>query len=656
MCDNRHYISEVPLSLNSVRRRVEAFLSANGLRLAPLDRYVVISRDEDGDEILAGGGLDGNVIKCVAVSEAARSEGLMNILVSRLIALGREDGRESVKAFTKPENVGIFKSLGFSLLASAPKAVLMENGRGGLSEYERYLASLARTGRNGAIVMNANPFTKGHRWLIEQAASQVDNLYVIVVKEDRSRFSYAERKAMIEAGCAGLDNVIVCEGSDYAISAATFPTYFLKKLDDATDTQIALDLDLFVNHIAKPLGGTVRFAGSEPEDALTRRYNELMAEILPRTLVTAKSGHFDRLSDRKVSDPEHTSVVAEPISPVAELVEATTLRQAQGPVGEPSRTTVGELSRTTVAEPVEAHRPAGIDFIEIPRLEQNGKPISATSLRQALDKGDLKEAMEYIPESTIPYLVADLAERALRMELDTTPKPGLVDKLDNGAHKDMDYALMSKSISALRPYLTRLAVESAKDIDPAKIKEIGIEAEKAMLKATSGVNTHKGALFCIGLSVAVASYLASTTGSVSAYSFKELVSRVASEIPLAQGTHGAEAKRSFKVGGALGNARAAYPELFEDWLPYYRSLESDPYRCHKTLLHIMTTLDDTNILHRRGAEGLARAKSEAARLLEDFSEAEMSSLNKVFIRENISPGGSADMLSLTIFVDSIINC
>ncbi len=606
MCDNRHYISEAPLSLNSVRRRVEAFLAANGLRLAPLDRYVVVTRDEDGDEILAGGGLDGNVIKCVAVSESARSEGLMNILVSRLIVIAREEGRESVKAFTKPENEGIFKSLGFALIASSPKAILMENGRGGLPEYRKYLASLARPGRNGAIVMNANPFTKGHRYLVEQAASQVDNLYVIVVKEDRSRFPYVERKAMIEAGCAGLDNVVVCEGSDYAISAATFPTYFLKKLDDATDTQIALDLDLFVNHIAKPLGVTVRFAGSEPEDALTRRYNELMAEILPGTSV---------------------AVVRQDHQPDPELVKGSALRQARRP----------------------------IDFVEIPRLEQNGNPISATSLRRALDKGNLKEAMEYIPKSTVPYLVADLAERALRLELDTTPKPGLVDRQDNGAHKDMDYALMSKSISALRPYLTRLAVESAKDIDPAKIKEIGIEAEKAMLKATGGVNTHKGALFCIGLSVAAASNLASATGSVQAYSFKELVSRAASEIPSARGTHGAEAKRSFKVGGALENARAAYPELFTDWLPYYRSLEGDPFRCHKTLLHIMTTLDDTNILHRRGAEGLAHAEAEAARLLEDFSESGLSSLNKDFIRENISPGGSADMLSLTIFIESIIN-
>lgn len=606
MCDNRHYISEAPLSLNSVRRRVEAFLAANGLRLAPLDRYVVVTRDEDGDEILAGGGLDGNVIKCVAVSESARSEGLMNILVSRLIAIAREEGRESVKAFTKPENEGIFKSLGFALIASSPNAILMENGRGGLPEYRKYLESLARPGRNGAIVMNANPFTKGHRYLVEQAALQVDNLYVIVVKEDRSRFPYVERKAMIEAGCAGLDNVVVCEGSDYAISAATFPTYFLKKLDDATDTQIALDLDLFVNHIAKPLGVTVRFAGSEPEDALTRRYNELMAEILPGTSV---------------------AVVRQAHQPDSELVKGSALRQARRP----------------------------IDFIEIPRLEQNGNPISATSLRRALDKGNLKEAMEYIPESTVPYLVADLAERALRLELDTTPKPGLVDRRDNGAHKDMDYALMSKSISALRPYLTRLAVESAKDIDPAKIKEIGIEAEKAMLKATGGVNTHKGALFCIGLSVAAASCLACSTGAVEAYSFKELVSRAASEIPSARGTHGAEAKRSFKAVGALENARAAYPELFTDWLPYYRSLEGDPFRCHKTLLHIMTTLDDTNILHRRGAEGLAHAEAEAARLLEDFIESGLSSLNKDFIRENISPGGSADMLSLTIFIESIIN-
>ena len=590
MCDNRHYISEVPLSLNSVRKRVEAFLSSNGLRLAALERYVVISRDEDGDEIIAGGGLDGNVIKCVAVSEAARSEGLMNILVSRLIAIAHEEGHESVKAFTKPANEDIFRSLGFKLLASSRNAILMENGRGGLPEYRKYLESLARPGRNGAIVMNANPFTKGHRYLIEQAASQVDNLYVIVVKEDRSRFPYAERKSMIESGCAGLSNVTVCEGSDYAISAATFPTYFLKQLDDATPTQIALDLDLFVKHIALPLGVTVRFAGSEPEDRLTRCYNEMMSEILPA------GGYGSK----------------------------------ENPSGQP------------------------ISFVEIPRLEQNGRPVSATALRSALDRGDLKAAMEFVPVSTVPYLIADLAERSLRQELDTTPKPGLVDKQDNGAHKDMDYALMSASISALRPYLTKIAVRSAAEVNADEIISVGIDAEAAMLEATGGVNTHKGALFCIGLSVAAASFLACGTGTVDADSFRELVSRTASRIPSARSTHGAEAKRNFKVGGALENAREAYPDLFAAWLPYYRSLEGDPYRCHKTLLYIMTILDDTNVLHRKGAEGLAHTKSEAARLLGDFSPEGLSSLNKDFIRENISPGGSADMLSLTMFIKSII--
>ena len=609
MCDSRHFISVVPLSLNSVRRRVEAFLHANGLRLAPLDRYVAVTRDEDSDEILAGGGLDGNVIKCVAVSESARSEGLMNILVSRLISLSREDGCECVKAFTKPENVGIFKSLGFSLLASSPKAVLMENGRGGLPEYERYLRSLARPGRNGAIVMNANPFTKGHRWLIGQAASKVDNLYVIVVKEDRSRFSYAERKAMIEAGCAGIHNVVVCEGSDYAISAATFPTYFLKRLDDATDTQIALDLDLFVNHIAAPLGVTFRFAGSEPEDALTRRYNELMAET------------FDGA-----------------------------LRQAQRPIAE-----VG-VRRFPVAEPVEATLRGKIHFVEIPRLEANSKPISASALRRALDTGDLRSAIEYAHPASVPYLIADLAVRSLMTELDTTPKPGLVDRQDNGAHKDMDYALMSKSVSALRPYLVRLAVDASQGIDPSRIKETGVEAEKAMLKATGGVNTHKGALFSIGLAVAAASWLVSTQRAVEAYSLKELISRIAEEIPSAEGTHGAAVRKDFKVKGALENARSGYPELFADWLPYYRGLKGDPHRCHKTLLRIMTTLDDTNVLHRRGAEGLTKVKSEAGSLLQDFSEEGLARMNRDFTAENISPGGSADILSLTVFIDSVIYC
>ncbi|MBQ5434648.1 MAG: adenylyltransferase/cytidyltransferase family protein, partial [Bacteroidales bacterium] len=185
-------VTLLPMSSRSVRAKVEAFLERNGLRPAPLDCYAAIL--DDDERIVAGGGLDGDVIKCVAVSEEARSGGCTNKLISFLVNRAVQQGYGSVKVFTKPSNAAVFGSLGFSLLASAPEAVLMENGRIGLNGYERYLSGLRRPGRNGVIVMNANPFTLGHRYLVEQASRKVDNLYVIAVKEDRSRFPYAERK------------------------------------------------------------------------------------------------------------------------------------------------------------------------------------------------------------------------------------------------------------------------------------------------------------------------------------------------------------------------------------------------------------------------------------------------------------------------------
>ena len=268
-------IQELPLSVPLFRKKVEDFLKANGLRLEKVDVYMAI---QDADEqILAGGGISEDTIKCIAVSEKARSEGLAAPLVSRLIAIGAERGYTNIKVFTKPENIAIFGSLGFRTLASAPKAVLMENGSG----LKDYLDSMTPRSDSGIIIMNANPFTIGHEYLIEKALEQVGHLFVIVVREDVSRFPYAERLASVKAACAGLKNVTVCEGSSYQISAATFPTYFLKELTDASETQMRLDLDLFCRHIAPALGATVRFVGSEPEDALTARYNELMKELLP---------------------------------------------------------------------------------------------------------------------------------------------------------------------------------------------------------------------------------------------------------------------------------------------------------------------------------------------------------------------------------------
>ncbi|MBR1882448.1 MAG: [Muribaculaceae bacterium] len=280
MFDNDYRITALPLSLKWARNRLEQFLASCGLRLDTVDYYAIVTAG-DSEEILGGAGIEGNVVKCVAVTDALRGTGMMQRLISHIINHAASQGVTGVKVYTKPENEDIFSSLGFCKLATSPKAILMENGMQGLNDYCRYLRSLHHPGYNGLIVMNANPFTQGHLALVEHASKQVDTLYVVVVKEDKSLFSYEERLAMVSAGCAGFDNVVVCEGSDYAISSATFPTYFLKEVSDATDTQITLDLDLCAQHIAPAVGTKVRFVGSEPTDAVTARYVALMQELLP---------------------------------------------------------------------------------------------------------------------------------------------------------------------------------------------------------------------------------------------------------------------------------------------------------------------------------------------------------------------------------------
>jgi [citrate (pro-3S)-lyase] ligase len=542
------------------------------------------------DRILAGGGLSRDLIKCIAVSESARSLGLSVPLISRLIAVAADRGYTNVKVFTKPENRSVFASLGFRVLAEAPKAILMENGRG-LEEYCQYLRAHQAP---GVIVMNANPFTLGHRYLIEQASAILSearraesrNLVVIPVREDASLFPCSERLAMIRTGCAGLADVV--EGSDYQISAATFPTYFLKDLSDAAETQMRLDIDLFGRHIAPALGAKVRFVGSEPVDPLTARYNELMKEMLPSY---------------------------------------------------------------------------GIEVVEVPRLSDAEGAVSASRVRALLDEGHFKAALALTPASTWPYLMAFLAERALLRELDTPLKPGLVGPDSTGAHRDMNYAIMRKGIAAIRPFFPRMAMAGT----PEELRQLGIDAEKAMLAATGGVNTHRGAIFALGLALSAAGKLSARrmenadnerfmknclvdfSQSICRKSLKE------SELHSTAPSHGAKAVREFGVKGARDLACEGYKPLFEDWLPYYRGCHFERSREICTLLRIMATLDDTCVIHRVGYDRAMEVKGDARALADGF---EMDRLKEMCVRyaaEGISPGGAADMLALTIFIDSILN-
>ncbi len=188
---NNFEIRQVPLSLKSSRQKVVDFLAASELRLEDVDYYAGVFAGDD-DVLLAGGGLSGDVLKCIAVSDVLRDTGMSLSLVSHLLSVAQSHGHQQLKVFTKPQNKGIFENFGFHVIATAPKAILMENGNG-LRNYCNQLNDLARDkGENrGVIVMNANPFTLGHRYLVEQAATKVDTLFIIVVKEDRSLFSYA---------------------------------------------------------------------------------------------------------------------------------------------------------------------------------------------------------------------------------------------------------------------------------------------------------------------------------------------------------------------------------------------------------------------------------------------------------------------------------
>ena len=574
---NNYDIVEMPLSVKRNRTIVENFLATNDLRLDDMDYYAAVV-DRESYKMLAGGGFKDDIIKCIAVDDSLRGTGMSQQLISHLMSQMSAQGHNTIKVFTKPGNIDIFESLGFKTLGESSKAILLENGLDGLSSYVGYLNSLKRDGKNGIIVMNANPFTLGHQYLVEEAAKQVDNLYVIVVAEDKSLFTSDERLEMVKAGCSHLDNVIVCHGSSYIISAATFPSYFIKQASDAANAQIELDLDITARHIAPALGATVRFVGTEPCDELTHSYNETMKSTLP----------------------QH-----------------------------------------------------GINVVELPRLEMGKNTITASEVRKMLKSNNLWEAKELVPVTTLPYLVAWLATNALKQELDLTPKPGLVDTHDNGAHTDMDYNIMSKSINALRPFFTKLAVLSYNETTPqaSLLLSMGIEAEKVMLNATNGVNTHRGALFSMGLAVVATCHTLAKVGINDFFDcWSNSVATVAKLLPGSNKSHGVSIKEKYNVTGALELARSGYSVLINDWLKYYTDNQADETVKHKTLLMIMSMLDDTNVIHRVGFDRAQSMKQFSLHLLENFSIEGLEQMNRLFVEQNISPGGAADMLALTMFL------
>lgn len=186
----------------------------------------------------------------------------------------------------KPVDAGLYASFNSENL----KAYLKKNNNSDFyKEINNYTASILKaypltdeTKECGSIVMNCNPFTKGHRYLIEYAAKQVDRLYIFVVKEDKSFFKFEDRFEMVKLGTSDLKNVIVVSSGKFIISSLTFPEYFMKDYVKEKNFDVSMDVETFCKHIAPPLNIKKRFAGEEPFDPVTLNYNDNMRRILPK--------------------------------------------------------------------------------------------------------------------------------------------------------------------------------------------------------------------------------------------------------------------------------------------------------------------------------------------------------------------------------------
>ena len=270
------------------REKLVSFLSDSGLDYDDTVDYSVMLCEDDGTPAAAGS-LSGKVIKCIAVAESHRGENLTARVISLITDEAVRRGITHLFLYTKPENIAQFSGVSFYPVLRTKDVLFMENKKGGIDEFvENLKAETAEkfpefqaAKRTGAIVANCNPFTLGHRYLIEKAAAECDILHVFVVSENAGLFTDEERFAMVKSGVSDLENVIVHPSGDYMVSKAVFPTYFLKDKSKAGDIGCELDLKIFGEYFASGLGINARFVGTEPYSEVTAAYNSAMKEMLP---------------------------------------------------------------------------------------------------------------------------------------------------------------------------------------------------------------------------------------------------------------------------------------------------------------------------------------------------------------------------------------
>lgn len=271
------------INLNTKDRlKVESFLSAFNLYLDKDVDHTIVAKYED--EIIGTCSCTGKILKCFAVSEDYQDQGIASSLVTYLTNQLFDQGIYETYIFTEPKNIPLFKGLNYSEVQRVEEVALLE---GGMSNIKKYVDKMFKNSgldnrKKAALVMNCNPFTLGHRYLIEKASLENEEVVVFIVEEDRSLFPFEIRKKLVEIGTEDLINVHVLSGGFYIISSATFPSYFLRQEDIRMDAYAKLDAEIFSKYIGSVFNIEKRYVGTEPYCKLTNQYNNALMNILPK--------------------------------------------------------------------------------------------------------------------------------------------------------------------------------------------------------------------------------------------------------------------------------------------------------------------------------------------------------------------------------------
>lgn len=263
------------------REEVETFLQGFGLILDQDVDYTVAIREKSS--IIATCSKARNVLKCFAVAEEHRGEGITSVLMTALLDKLFSQGLYHSFIFTRPANAHSFEALNFKLIYSNKDVALLENG---LYDIDQALETMKKEfnlgdGQKAALVMNCNPFTLGHQYLIEIAAQDNQEVLVFVVEEDQSLFPFQVRYELVCRGTAHLNNVKVLPSGEYIISSATFPAYFLREEGEWLRAYVDLDASIFGKYFSKHFNITKRYVGEEPFCKVTGAYNEALKTVLP---------------------------------------------------------------------------------------------------------------------------------------------------------------------------------------------------------------------------------------------------------------------------------------------------------------------------------------------------------------------------------------